>query len=256
MNPNVAAYVAERSARLMAGVVAERAGDVGAGVLRGLGIARPRQRPRPMLVAPPPQLPPEVVQNIQDFAGQPEPPAPGRLRQTARRTWRRVEGVAWGAWQAVPTTQENLEIAGVGLGVAARHAPGLLMGGARLGARVALHNLDMAFAPVDALMQRLAGMTHEEATSSNNWRDLFGTMRDAFRAAPPEDEDHDRAQELFQPLREVTRAITEDLNNDEHIATAERFAAETRALLADGRAQEAEARIGLMRVVLDAMRRM
>ena len=81
-------------------------------------------------------------------------------------------------------------------------------------------------------------------------------MRDAFRAAPPEDEDHDRAQELFAPLREVTRALTEDLNSDEHIATAKRFAAETRALLADGRAQEAEARIGLMRVVLDAMRRM
>ena len=108
MNPNVAAYVAERSARLMAGVVAERAGDVGAGVLRGLvpGIAGPRQRPRPMLVAPSPQLPPEVVQNIQEFAGQPEPPAPGRLRQMARRTWRRVEGVAWGAWQAVPTTEK------------------------------------------------------------------------------------------------------------------------------------------------------
>ena len=76
MNPNVAAYVAERSARLMAGVVAERAGDVGAGVLSGLGIARPRQRPRPMLVAPP--LPPELVQNIQEFAGPPETPAPGK----------------------------------------------------------------------------------------------------------------------------------------------------------------------------------
>ena len=87
MNPNVAAYVAERSARLMAGVVAERAGDVGAGVLRGLGIARPRQRPRPMLVAPP--LPPELMQNIQEFAG------PQRRR--------RLED--YGEWLAAPGSE-------------------------------------------------------------------------------------------------------------------------------------------------------
>ena len=70
------------------------------------------------------------------------------------------------------------------------------------------------------------------------------------------DEDFDRARGLFAPLREVLTSITDDLNNEEHIATAERFAAETRELLADGRTQEAEARIGRVQLALDAMRRM
>ena len=112
-----------------------------------------------------------------------------------------------------------------------------------------------ATGPVDAMFQYMADRTHE-AASSSNWRDLFGAVRNAFTPTPPEDEDHDRAQELFAPLREVTAAITDVLTGDNHIATAQRYARDTRALLADGRAQEAEARISRMQLALDAMRRL
>jgi hypothetical protein len=141
-----------------------------------------------------------------------------------------------------------LDVAGSGLAAVARAAPGFLMETARIG----LNAAGAALTPVEYFLGRLA----EPAVEQSNCRDMFNAARDLFRRSPEVDEDHDRAQGLFTPLHEVLTAITDDLNNEEHIATAQRFAAETRALLADGRAQEAEARIGFMRLVLDAMGRM
>ena len=99
-------------------------------------------------------------------------------------------------------------------------------------------------------------MAEAAVEQTGNWRDLLGAARNAFTPAPPEDEDFDRARELFAPLREVTSGITDLMNSDEHIATAHRFARDTKALLADGRAREAEARISRMQLALDAMRRL
>jgi hypothetical protein len=119
-------------------------------------------------------------------------------------------------------------------------------------ARIGLNAAGAALTPVEYILQRMA----EPAVEQANWRDLWGAARNAFTPAPPEDEDLDRARELFEPLREVTSGITDLMNSDEHIATAQRFARDTRALLADGRAQEAEARIIRMQLALDAMRRL
>ena len=157
-------------------------------------------------------------------------------------------------WQQVPTREETgevagavLDVAGSGLAAAARATPGFLMETARIGFEAA----NAAATLVENVLGRMA----EPAVEQSNWRDMFSAARDLFRRSEV-DEDHDRAQQLFAPLREVLTAMIDDLNNEEHIATAERFAAETRALLADGRAQEAEARIGFMRLVVDAMHRM
>ena len=119
-------------------------------------------------------------------------------------------------------------------------------------ARIGLNAAGAALTPVEYILQRMA----EPAVEQANWRDLWDAARNAFTPAPPEDEDFDRARELFVPLREVTSGITDLMTSDEHIATAQRFATDTRALLADGRAQEAEARISRMQLALDAMRRL
>ena len=100
-------------------------------------------------------------------------------------------------------------------------------------ARIGLNAAGAALTPVEYILQRMAEPAVEQ---TGNWRDMFNAARDLFRRSPEVDEDHDRAQGLFAPLREVLTAITDDLNNEEHIATAERFAAEARELLADGRA--------------------